>query len=239
MHRLAALPPTGGADPHAGLEVHRTLNRGGDEFYALRPFTVGDELRRVHWPATARHDELLVRQDELPWQGRLTVVIDNTRGRMAPEALDIAVTVAASVLQAAHRKGNLVRVVTADGTDSGFTSGNAQFESLLELLAVLEPRSDAAFQHALDRAATQVRHGGAVTITPELDAVGLAAVQRLSRGFSAITTVLVDRSAWDPHAPDGPPAATRRLLRITRQDPFPDVWHRAMAQPFVPAGVGS
>lgn len=227
-HRLGALPPTGGSDPHAGLDRRRTLHRGGDDFHALRPFTIGDELRRVHWPSTARHDELMVRQDELAWQGRLTVVVDNSP-KVAPLALDLASSVAASVLQTGHRKGNLVRLVTGDGLDSGFTSGNAQLESLLELLAVLQPSPTASLNHALDRAATQVRNGGAVVITPEEDTTRLADVQRLGRTFSSVTVVVLDPSAWDTDAPEGPAAAGRRMVRITRSAPFPEVWHRAMA----------
>ena len=64
----SAVPP-----PHA-------LGRQGDDFYALREYVVGDDLRRVHWPSTARHDELMVRQDEMPWQDRTTVVLDVRRG---------------------------------------------------------------------------------------------------------------------------------------------------------------
>ena len=33
-------------------------------------------MRRVHWPATAHHDELMIRQHELPWQERTTVLLD-------------------------------------------------------------------------------------------------------------------------------------------------------------------
>jgi uncharacterized protein (DUF58 family) len=228
-YRLGALPPTGGSDPHAGVDRHHTLNRGGDEFHALRPFSVGDELRRVHWPSTARHDELMVRQDELPWQGRLTVIVDNAARDVSPLALDLATSVAASVLQSAHNRGNYVRLVTGDGTDSGFTSGNAQLESLLELLAVLQPRSDATLVTALDRAATHLRHGGVVVVAPELDSTALVDVQRLSRAFSSVTVVLLDRSSWDPDAPEGAPAAGRRMLRVTRTNPFPEIWHRAMS----------
>lgn len=237
MHRLASLPSTAGSEPNAGYERNRTLNHGGDEFYALRPFTVGDELRRVHWPSSARHDELLVRQEELPWQGRITVVVDNTRSRMPADALDLGATIAASIIHAAHLKGNQVRVVTADGADSGFTTGNAQFESLLELLALVEPRADASLQHALDTAATHLRHGGVVVITGDLDNTGLAAVNRLSRSFAAVTAVLLDPSAWDADAPEGPTALSRRLVRITRSAPFPDAWHRAMSSHARPVGA--
>jgi uncharacterized protein (DUF58 family) len=227
-YRLAALPPTGGSDPHSGLDRHRTLNRGGDDFHGLRPFSVGDELRRVHWPSSARHDELMVRQDELPWQGRLTIVIDNSR-HVAPLALDLGTSVAASVLQSAHARGNQIRLVTADGTDSGFTTGNAQLESLLELLAVLQPDDDASLSIGIDRAATQVRHGGVVVITPQIDPAAFGEVQRLGRSFSSVTTVLLDESAWDPDAPEGPPAAGRRVVRISRSAPFPEAWHRSLS----------
>ena len=195
---------------------------------------MGDELRRVHWPSTARHDELMVRQDELPWQGRLTVVVDNTEGRLPEEGLDIAVSIAASVVVAAHQKGNLVRVVTGDGSDSGYLSGNAQVESLLEMLAVLEPHRRAALNTALDRAAMQQRTGGVVVITGELDSSRLVAVRRLSRSFSWVTSVIVDKSAWDPTADiEGLPMASRRMVRVSKNAPFPLVWNAAMA-----SGIG-
>jgi uncharacterized protein (DUF58 family) len=230
VHRLVALSPTGGADPHSGLEHRRTLNRGGSDFYALRQFTQGDELRRVHWPSTARHDELMVRQDELPWQGRMTLVIDNTQGRLPEDGLDIAASVAASIVVLAHAKGNLVRIVTGEGTDSGYLYGNAQVESLLEVLALLQPHRKAALKTALDLAAMQQRSGGAVVITGDLDATRIAAVRRLSRSFSFVTSVVIDRTAWDPTADlEGAPVANRRMVRITKESPFPAVWNAAMA----------
>jgi uncharacterized protein (DUF58 family) len=228
VHRLASLPSTGGADPHAGLEHHRTLSRGGEDFYALRPYVIGDELRRVHWPSTARHDELLVRQDELPWQGRMTVIVDNTMGHLHEAGLDLAASVAASVLTAAHQRGNLVRLVFADGTDSGFMAGNAQLEALLELLAVVALDPEATLRGAIDRAATNVRRGAAVLISAELDTNGHVLLQRLQRTFSTVCSVVVDRSAYDPAAPEAAPAASRRFVRITRSAPFPEVWLRAM-----------
>ena len=56
-----------------GRATGRTARRGG-----LRPGSLGrpraalphgDELRRVHWRSTARHDELMVRLEERPWRG--------------------------------------------------------------------------------------------------------------------------------------------------------------------------
>jgi len=64
-----------GADPTASTG-HPSLAVGGDDFYALRPYQTGDDLRRVHWPSSARSDDLMIRQDELPWQGRISVLAD-------------------------------------------------------------------------------------------------------------------------------------------------------------------
>lgn len=228
VHRVGALPPSGGADPHAGVEHRRTLSRGGEDFYALRPYVVGDELRRVHWPSSARHDELLVRQDELPWQGRTTVIVDNTSGRLPEAGLDLAASVAASLLTAAHQRGSLVRLVLADGTDSGYLSGNAQLDSLLEILAVVALSPGASLRTAVDRAATRMRQGAAIAITGELDTNGHLLVQRLQRNFASVTSVVLDASAFDPTAPESEQAASRRFLRVTRSAPFPDVWLRAM-----------
>ena len=106
-------------------------------------YVVGDDLRRVHWAATARHDDLMVRQDELPWQGRATVVIDTRAAAHTPETFERAVSAAASVVTAAARRQDLVRLVSLDGADSGFAGGHSHAEALLEHLACIEPTTDA------------------------------------------------------------------------------------------------
>jgi hypothetical protein len=87
---------------------------------------------------------------------------------------------------------------------------------------------------ALDRAAMQQRTGGAVVISGELDSGRLVAVRRLSRSFSWVTSVIVDKTAWDPTADlEGLPMASRRMVRVSKNAPFPLVWNAAMA-----SGIG-
>ena len=140
VERLVALPLNAGNDPLAGSEHPNALGRGGEDFYALRAYVVGDDLRRVHWLATARHDELMVRQDELPWQGRTTLVLDDRAGVHTPESFERMVSAAASIVIAGTRRQDLVRIVTASGSDSGFGAGRAHVEGLMEALACIEPR---------------------------------------------------------------------------------------------------
>ena len=101
---------------------------------------MGDDLRRVHWPSSARHDELLVRQDELPWQGRTTVLLDVRKAAHSGDSLEVAVSAAASIVAATARRNDLVRLVTTDGTDSGFAPGSDHVEAIMEHLAVVPPR---------------------------------------------------------------------------------------------------
>ena len=48
----------------------------GLDFFGLREYEVGDDLRRVHWRSTARTGELMLRQDEMPWEARSTILLD-------------------------------------------------------------------------------------------------------------------------------------------------------------------
>jgi uncharacterized protein (DUF58 family) len=231
VHRLQALPPSGGVDPHSGRDQHQVVRRSGEDFAGLRAYVPGDELRRVHWPSSARFDELIVRQHELPWQGRLTVVVDNTQGYVSDDALDIIASVAASLIVAAHdHSSSLVRLVTADGIDTGYVAGNGQVENLLEVLAVTTPTRAASLGSAFDRAAAGVRRGAVVAVTAETTAESQVAMQRLGRHAGGLTMIEVDRSAWDPAAADPGPLASRKMIRITRSGSFVDVWHRAMSR---------
>jgi hypothetical protein len=57
---LRGLPPAlGSADGAHGAGAARTGQGRSDVL--VRPYRSGDELRRVHWRSTARHDELMVR----------------------------------------------------------------------------------------------------------------------------------------------------------------------------------
>lgn len=50
----------------APVPAARRDGRGGGEDYELRPYREGDDLRSIHWKATARRDELVVREELVP-----------------------------------------------------------------------------------------------------------------------------------------------------------------------------
>ncbi len=219
-------PHTTGDDPHAGAEHPNALGRSGDDFYALRNYVQGDDLRRVHWKATARHDELMVRQDELPWQGRATVLVDLRRAANTPESLELVISAAASIVHACWTRQDLVRLVSTDGTDLGFAAGHAQVDAIMEHLATAEAVVEGAFRATVERLARSTIGGALVAIVSDLSPGELSAIARLRSRFAWIAVVKFEPSSWDPHAPDEA-AGHHRLVQVTRSRPFGIAWEEA------------
>ncbi len=228
VDRIDPPPHTAGDDPLAGADHPNALTRSGEDFYALRRYVVGDDLRRVHWRATAHHDELMVRQDELPWQGRCTVLLDVRRPTMPAPALDVAVSVAASVVMACWRREDLIRLVTTAGTDSGFAAGHGPVDAIMEHLATAQPSHDSALRASLDRL-TRTSVGGALVavVTTELEDAELEALHQVRTRYGWTRVIRLDRSTWDEHAPPQPRPSLPHELVVTSERPFAPTWTAA------------
>lgn len=191
---VEALQPLGhsrGDDPTAG-SPRQAVGTSGEDLYGLRPYRMGDDLRRVHWASTARTGDLVVRQLEQPWQGRATVVLDVRAAVHTDASLEAAVSAAASIVTASWSGGALVRLITSDGTDSGFAAGHPHFEAVLEHLAVVEAGADglAPVVAGLHRAG----NGGALAVitTADAPATDLELLAGLHSRFDALTVVVVE-----------------------------------------------
>lgn len=213
------LPHTTGDDPLAGTDHPNALASNGDDFYALRPYVIGDDLRRVHWKSSARTEELLVRQDEMPWQGRATVILDGRRGSHSDESFERAVSAAASVILACARRHYLVRLVTTTGADSHFGAGGAHVENLLELLSTIELSEEGRLLGVL-AALRRVGSGGALVAMLGGRAVAdVPAVHRLRMTHPSITIVRFVVGRLDREA-----VAAGELL-VDDGAPFATVWN--------------
>lgn len=110
-------------------------DRRGDDFHALRPYEQGDDLRRVHWKATARHDDLMIREHDDSREGRTTVVIDVRASALTPPAFEQLLVGAASVLHAAVGRGDEVALVSTDGSGPWTAIDRRGLVPLLDQLA--------------------------------------------------------------------------------------------------------
>lgn len=221
---IEPLPYTTGHDPLAGARRPNSLGRTNEDFYALRPYAIGDDLRRIHWPSSARHDELLVRQSELPWQGRTTVLLDVRRAGHSDESIEVAVSAAASIVAATARRRDLIRLVTTAGSDSDFAPGSDHVEAIMEHLAVVPTTSSGSLRRAVEMLARRSNGGALVAILAEVTDEDVRAIAALRGRFGSVTIVQVDRSAWHPTAPVGTPS-TPRAVHITRDTPFATAWN--------------
>ena len=93
----------------------RSVTLEGDEFAALREYEIGDDLRKVHWPATARTGELFIRQDTSYREPYVVIVLDTRPDAHVDDSFETAVEVVASLLVRLTRDGRRVAVRTSTG----------------------------------------------------------------------------------------------------------------------------
>jgi uncharacterized protein (DUF58 family) len=236
VDQLNPLPHSVGRDdPHAGVDHPNVLGHAGEDFYSLRDYVVGDDLRRVHWASTARRDELMVRQDEVPWQGRATVLLDARRDTTSPESFELAVSAAASIVMSSFRQRDLARLVLTDGTDSGYVEGHAQVDQIMEELAVVR-RSRTVHLHPILQVLKRAPGGALVAILASPTSDDIDAFVKLRGRFGVVTIVVFERSSWDPspgvqdrplRLATSPGARNVRVLHVTAEQSFASVWNEA------------
>ena len=109
----------------------------GDDFSSLRAYSVGDDLRKVHWPSSARTGDLVVRNEHIPEHGHSLVLLDVRKRAADPETFEEMVSAAASLVVACRDRGDRLRFVTTDGIDQVADSA-AACDAILDLLAFVE-----------------------------------------------------------------------------------------------------
>lgn len=239
---LTVYPAIENIVPMAPARGHRpatshpaTAGPTGEDFATLRAYEVGDDLRRVHWPSTARLDELMIRQLDHPLEGHATVLLDLRAAQHTDASLERAVSAAASLVVASSRAGFLVRLATTEGVDSGFGAGKAHVDAVMERLAVAQAGPGdhlAGVVGALSRS----RHGGPTAFvgTDALPTGDLALVARLQSRQRPMAMVLFGRDGGGPTQSAERAGAVATVVHVGASDPFAPAWNRAMA----PGGAG-
>ncbi len=231
---LMALDHASSHDPQAMSRHPNALGRVGDDFYALRPYVVGDDMRRVHWPSVARTGELMIRQHELPWQERTTVLLDVQAGAHTPETFERAVSAAASILVAAHGRGDQIRLTSSDRADSGFGLGRAHLDALLHHLALIATDPAATLLAGVDDLVRSAGGGSLVLVVARLTAADSTKVGGLRRRFGNVVTVVFEdpnlgRSGPEEMAEAGATAnpVLPKQLRCGPDVIFAEAWNRS------------
>jgi uncharacterized protein (DUF58 family) len=120
--------------------------RGGDtEFERLRPYQVGDEIRHVDWRASARRDDLTVRQFQAESNQNVVFALDVGRGMRGDTggltAVDHALNAALLTADVALRGGDKAGLMVFDEIPRRFvapTGGRAGGRKLTRAVYALE-----------------------------------------------------------------------------------------------------
>lgn len=123
-----------------------SLSSSGADDVIPREYRPGDDLRRIHWRASAHSDELLVRREEEPWTRHATICVsvEADRGDDPASPAETALSMAASVAAHLLTLGWSLRLDALDGRRLvPHASGAAGHARMLEALADVRPVASA------------------------------------------------------------------------------------------------
>jgi uncharacterized protein (DUF58 family) len=205
------------------------LAQSGTEFYALRPYADGDDLRRVHWRASAKRDDLVVRQDERSGRGQATIVLDTRIGAYGGDAFERAVSAVASIVVAAARRGLVLRLLTTAGHDSALVPGSppgpGSVDAILDHLAVVALREVGHLPTVVPTTdgARGERDGKVVVVTGDGRPGEPSAARASTTGPASATRVVFTSSRANVSGD------SRSVVVVDESTSFASAWNRAMA----------
>jgi uncharacterized protein (DUF58 family) len=237
VRALGAGGPAGGQGG-GGEGARRTIAVHGEDDVSTREYRHGDDLRKVHWRATARMGELMVRLEERPWRAQATLFLD-TRSRAhliaahrpgqpapaprtgpegddcpPPDSLEWLVEAAASIGSVLAGRGAVLRTITDAGElvpPSG--RGRLSAEDLLDRLATVGPSRVSGLGVGVEQLCRAAGDGPVICL---LGAVGPDDVVDLIRhrtGPTVDAAVLADIESW---AETGPSRGRRDVTAASR-----------------------
>jgi uncharacterized protein (DUF58 family) len=115
----------------------------GHDLHSLREYQPRDDVRHIHWKASARHRRLIVREFTAEDERRVHVVLDSfvEEGGEARERFERAVTQAASLVAHFVDERAEVRLTDGGGEGSVYGTGREHLYECLRRLALVEPRA--------------------------------------------------------------------------------------------------
>lgn len=172
----------------------------GLEFYGMREYTPGDDLRRIVWRASARTGKIMVREAEQGITDQITIMLDTDRGHHSrdgeglSESFEAGVRVAASLGVRHLREGYEVKCETNGGPLTRSLRGATSQLLLLDNLARLELSREPLTAMIMRVVADPRRAAHNVLITPRLGHTEAAQLKLLlNKGVSVLVVALL----WD------------------------------------------
>jgi uncharacterized protein (DUF58 family) len=198
----------------------------GLEFYGMREYTQGDDLRRIVWRASARTGKIMVREAEQGITDRITMIIDTDRGSHSrdgeglSESFETGIRAAASLGVRHLREGYEVRCETNGGPLTRPLRGAGSQLLLLDGLARLELSREPLSAVIRRLLGSNQRDAHNILITPRLGASEAAQLKLLlDKGLSILVVALL----WDDENAATPGTAAALGCQVVAVHPGQDL----------------
>ncbi len=237
VETLSGVPTGRGQDQTINTARASFWHTGGEDFYTLREYHQGDDLRKVHWPSSAKFDELMIKQLEMPWQSRAFIVLDpRVEPHFSAESFEQAVRGAASVLRHLFTSGYTPTIWAGNGNGTVVSNSEA-YSHAMEELATIRPERDLNLRHLVSRLRRSGMAGGVlVVVTGAPDDADLAAVQLLSQDFYRTVVLSVSDGDADPLV--GFARIGALVVRTTPDGTWAEAWRNTMEHGWSTASAG-
>jgi uncharacterized protein (DUF58 family) len=172
----------------------------GLEFYGMREYKPGDDLRRIVWRASARTGKIMVREAEQGITDKITIILDTDRGTHSrdgeglSESFEAGVRAAASLAVRHLREGYEIKVETNAGPLTRALRGANQQLTLLDAFAKVELSREPLGTVIRRLLGNAQRDAHNVLITPHL---GQQEAARLKLLLNKGVSILVVALLWD------------------------------------------
>jgi uncharacterized protein (DUF58 family) len=205
---IVALPLRG-----SPTQIHRggyllPEGAGAAEFSGLREYRRGDNPRHVHWPTTARLNELMVKEFEPLASACLYIALDlagdSNLGKGRHSTLEYAVKIAASVAKYASANSITVRLAGQGARPLYLPAGTGDhhYRGMLDELAVVDSDGATPYARALENIALDCRPGETVLVFlshPEAQSAEVLQALALLRGQGAhLLAINFERASFLP-----------------------------------------
>ncbi len=225
--KVESLPVPNRAQPTSGGgHARRAPTSAGEDFYGVRDYRQGDDPRKIHWPSSARMDRLMVREEEVSIQDRITVLLDDRSVAHSEESFDWAADAAASVADLYFRMGFRVKLGRPGGPEISAARGSLHYARIMEALAVasLSPATE-------DKLLALARRAGAdvlVMVSGEMGAATAAAAARIAGRYREMVVVFPPGLASPRRFAGSLRSAGVRVVSPHSSESLKDAWEASM-----------
>lgn len=170
---------------------------------AVRDYAPGDPVRWIHWPTSAHHDKLYVRQFDLDAAGDVWLLLDlqaEAQVGAGPEGSEEhAVLLAAALIGRARHENRALGLATYTQQPRIIAPGQGAGQEwrLLRALALVSADGDTELRISLNDLSRIARRGSAVVIiTPTANADWLPSLVTLAQAGVQAHVILLDRASF-------------------------------------------